>query len=195
MFFFGTRKKELDITDALKRKEATITIGGEPVVIRAFKLPQALALLASLQHIQKMLSIAAEDMAQFNREMLAKLPEILAFCVPEKKIDPEKVTLTEFADLLLAVWCVNDLDRILSNFFTGDYVNAKTNAGYGGISKAINDYFGVKIEDLSPTQINAYVLEIAKDIKAQKEAAKKGKTVSNSLQSLKNFGFKIKGKK
>lgn len=191
MFFFSHRKKELDITDALKRKEAKITIGGKPVVIKAFKLAQALALFASLQHIEKMLTIAAKDMAAFNRELLAKMPEILAFCVPDKQIDPQDVTLTEFADLLLAVWCVNDLDRIFNNFLTGNYVNAQTNAGFGGIAKALNEYFGVKVDDLTPTQINAYVLEIAKDTKTKAQEAKKGKHVSNSLKSLKNFGFKI----
>lgn len=196
MSWFRKSKKELDITDALKRKEAHITIGGKPVVIRAFKLAQALALFSSLQHIQKMLTIASKDMAAFNRELLAKMPEVLAFCVPDQTINPDDVTLTEFADLLLAVWCVNDLDRIFSNFLTGDYVNVQTNAGFGGIAKALNEYFGVKVEDLTPTQINAYVLEIAKDLKSKKEDAKKGKRVSNALGSLKNFGFKISsGKK
>lgn len=197
MFWYRKPKKELDITDALKRKEAKITIGGQSVVIKAFKLAQALALFASLQHIEKMLTVAATDMAAFNRELLAKMPEVLAFCVPDKQIDPEQVTLTEFANLLLAVWCVNDLDRIFHNFLTGNYVNTTTNAGFGGIAKALQEYFGVKVEDLTPTQINAYVLEIAKAQKAQTQG-KRGPNIeigkNAKLTDFKNLIVKM-GKK
>lgn len=61
----------------------------------------------------------------------------------------------------------------------------------------MNEYFGVKVEDLSLTQINAYVLEIAKDLKHQKERLKGPQTVLDNkakLTDLKNLGFKIKGK-
>ena len=116
MFLFRTSKKELDITDALKRKEATITIGGKPVVIRAFKLAQALELFAALGNLDALLKLASADLAEFNKVLLRNLPVVLEFCVPGEHIDPEQVTLAEFADLLLAVYCVNDLDRVLSNF-------------------------------------------------------------------------------
>ena len=36
--------------------------------------------------------------------------------MPDRQIPPGDVTLTEFADLITAVWCVNDLGRILANF-------------------------------------------------------------------------------
>lgn len=116
MFKFRQSKKELDITDALKRKEACITIGGKSVVIRAFKLVEALEFFAALGDVKNLLMLAASDIAAFNREILAKMPAVLHFCVPDVQIDPEQVTLSEFADLLLAVWCVNDLERILTNF-------------------------------------------------------------------------------
>ena len=116
MFLFSPSKKELDITDALKRKEAQITIGGKPVVVRAFKLMQGLEFIGALGNIQELLKLANSDMVSFNRALLSKIGVILAFCLPDYKIDPDKVTLTEFADLLLAVWCVNDMERILSNF-------------------------------------------------------------------------------
>lgn len=116
MFIFRNSKKELDITDALKRKEAQITIGGKPVVIRAFKLVEALQFLEALGDVKKTLLLAAADLAAFNRELLLKLPVVLKFCVPNEEIDPDKITLAEFADLMLAVWCVNDLERIYANF-------------------------------------------------------------------------------
>lgn len=83
-------------------------------------------------------------------------------------------------------------------FYGGGGVNAKTNAGFGFIAKVLNENFGVKIEDLTPTQINAYFLEWVKAEKARKEAekARNRKVISNDtpLASLKNLGFKI-GKK
>ena len=116
MFLFRNSKKELDITDALKRKEAKITIGGKPVVIRALKLPQALELLGALGNVGELMKLAGSDMAAFNRVLLSKMPAILAFCLPGEQIDPDKVTLAEFADFVLAIYCVNDLERILANF-------------------------------------------------------------------------------
>ena len=116
MFLFRKSKKELDITDALKRKEAQITIGGKLVVIRAIKLVQALELIEALGGMKRLFDLAGTDIAAFNREMLAKMPSILAFCLPGEQIDLEQVTLAEFADLLMAVWCVNDLERIFTNF-------------------------------------------------------------------------------
>ena len=116
MFVFRNSKKTLDITDALKRKEAQITIGGKSVVIRAFKLAQALELLSALGNVGELIKLAGTDFGAFNRELLAKLPVILAFSLPEYNIDPVKVTLAEFADLVLAIYCVNDLERILINF-------------------------------------------------------------------------------
>lgn len=116
MFLYRKSKKELDITDALKKKEAQITIGGKPVVVRALKLTQALELLSALGNVGELLKLSANDFGAFNRLLLSKLPEILAFCVPDYKIDPDNITLAEFSDLLLAVYCVNDLERILSNF-------------------------------------------------------------------------------
>jgi hypothetical protein len=116
MFLFRNSKKELDITDALKRKEAQITIGGKPVVIRAFKLAQALELLSALGNVSELIKLAGSDFGAFNRELLNKMPALLAFSLPEYKIDPDKVTLAEFADLILAIYVVNDLERILINF-------------------------------------------------------------------------------
>lgn len=116
MFLFRNSKKELDITDALKRKEAQITIGGQSVVIRAFKLAQALELLSALGNVSELIKLAATDFGAFNRTLLGKMPALLAFSLPEYKIDAEKVTLAEFADLVLAIYVVNDLERILTNF-------------------------------------------------------------------------------
>lgn len=116
MFFFKRAKKELDITDAIVRKQARITIGGKPVVVQALKLAPALELLGELGQVPQLLKLAAADRAAFNRALLAKLPVLLRFCVPDEQIKPENVTLTEFADLLLALWCVNDLERVVANF-------------------------------------------------------------------------------
>lgn len=116
MFLYRKSKKELDITDALKKKEACITIGGKSVVVRAFKLAKALAFFESMGNIKELCGLIGTDIAAFNRALLAKMPEVLSFCLPEYKIDPEQVTLAEFADLTLAVWCVNDMERIISNF-------------------------------------------------------------------------------
>lgn len=115
-FLFTKSKKNLDITDALKRKEATITIQGKQVTIRAFKLAGALELFAALGSIQELVRLVGKDITLFNRLLLAKLPAVLRFCVPDEQIDPDKITLAEFADLILAVYCVNDLERILANF-------------------------------------------------------------------------------
>lgn len=116
MFKFLNSKKELDITDALKRKEARITIGGKSVVVRAFKLVQALEFLKALGDVKELLFLAGTDFAEFNKRLLAKMPVILSFCLPGIQISPEEVTVAEFADLLLAVWCVNDMERIYANF-------------------------------------------------------------------------------
>ena len=116
MFLYRNSKKDLDITDALKRKEACITIGGKSVVVRAFKLQKGLDFIAALGNAQELLNLARTDIASFNREILSKIGVILAFCLPDYKIDPEQVTLTEFADLLMAVYCVNDVERIYGNF-------------------------------------------------------------------------------
>lgn len=117
MFKFFSSKKELDITDALKKKQAHITIGGNPVVIEAFKLSKALELFEAMGNISELIKLAGSDTAAFNRVLLAKLPLILRFCAPDRQIDAESVTLAEFADLITAVWCVNDLERIFSNFY------------------------------------------------------------------------------
>ena len=115
-FLFTKSKKNLDITDAIKRKEATITIQGKQVTIRAFKLAEALELFAALGSIQELVRLVGKDITLFNRLLLAKLPTVLRFCVPDGQIDADKITLAEFADLILAVYCVNDLERILANF-------------------------------------------------------------------------------
>ena len=115
-FIFPRIKKDLDITDALKRKEAEITIGGKPVVIKALKLAEALELFSALGDLKTVINLAQNDTVAFNRLLLAKLPAILRFCVPDRQMSPGDVTLTEFADLIMAVWCVNDLGRILANF-------------------------------------------------------------------------------
>ena len=117
MFKFFSSKKELDITDALNKKRATITIGGESVVIEAFKLGKALELFAALGNATELVKLAGGDITALNRALLVKMPVILHFCIPGKQIDPDRVTLAEFADLLLAVWCVNDLERIFANFY------------------------------------------------------------------------------
>ncbi len=150
MFLFKSSKKELDITDALTRKRATITIGGQPVVIEAFKLSRALELLELLGSLAPLAVLAQKDMAAFNRILLAKLPEILAFCAPGIKIRPEDVTLAEFADLTLAVWCVNDLERILQNFTQAAGSIAPTNAGFGFIAKILNENFAQKAGRFKP---------------------------------------------
>lgn len=116
MFLYRKAKKELDITDALKRKEACITIGGKSVVVRAFKLVKGVEFFAALGNAKELFELANTDFAAFNRALLAKIGVILAFCLPEYNIDPEQVTLTEFADLLMAVYCVNDVERVYSNF-------------------------------------------------------------------------------
>ena len=115
-FLFTKSKKNLDITDALKRKEATITIQGKQVTIKAFKLAEALELFAALGSIQELVRLVGTDLTLFNRLLLAKLPVVLRFCVPDEQLDPDRITLAEFSDLILAVYCVNDLERILSNF-------------------------------------------------------------------------------
>lgn len=115
-FIFPKIKKDLDITDALKRKQAEITIGGKPVVIKALKLAEALELFSALGDLKTVINLAQNDTPAFNRLLLAKLPTILRFCVPDRQVKAEEVTLTEFADLITAVWCVNDLGRILANF-------------------------------------------------------------------------------
>ena len=116
MFFFKPSKKELDITDALVRKEAKITIGGKPVVIRAFKLAQALEFFNALGNLKQIAELASTDFAAFNRLLLSKLPEILAYAAPRADIKAEDITLAEFADLLMAIYCVNDIERVLANF-------------------------------------------------------------------------------
>ena len=119
MFTFKKSKKELDITDAINRKKATITIGGKPVVIEAFKLSKALELINIVGKMPDLIKLATADLPAFNRLLLANLPQVLAFCVPNAKdINADDITLTEFADLILAVWAVNDMERIVSNFTT-----------------------------------------------------------------------------
>ena len=115
-FLFTKSKKNLDITDAIKRKEATITIQGKRVTIKAFKLAEALELFSALGSIQELVRLVGTDLTLFNRLLLAKLPVVLRFCVRDEQLDPNRITLAEFSDLILAVYCVNDLERILSNF-------------------------------------------------------------------------------
>ena len=81
-----------------------------------FKLAEALELFAALGNIQELLRLIGTDITLFNRVLLAKLPVVLRFCVPNGQIDADKITLAEFADLILAVYCVNDVERILANF-------------------------------------------------------------------------------
>ena len=71
-FLFTKSKKNLDITDALKRKEATLTIQGKQVTIKAFKLAEALELFAALGNIQELLRLIGTDITLFNRVLLAK---------------------------------------------------------------------------------------------------------------------------
>ena len=116
MFLFRNSKKELDITDALTRKEAKITIGGKPVVIRAFKLAQALELFNALGDVRALMELANTNFPAFRVALLERLPLLLAYCLPGENIKAEDVTLAEFGDLIVAIWCVNDLERVLSNF-------------------------------------------------------------------------------
>lgn len=114
-FLFKRAKKELDITDALIRKEAKITIGGKSVVIKACKLVKALELIESLSAGIGIAKLIGTDLPTFNKYLLNKLPIILDFC-EIKDIKAEDITLAEFSDLLLAIYCVNDLERIIANF-------------------------------------------------------------------------------
>ena len=116
MFSFIKPKKNLDITDALIRKEAKITIGGKPVVVRAFKFAQAIAFIETLKIGVDVFK--QTDFVGLNKFLLKKMPEILAFCFPNEQIDQDKITLAEFADLIMAIYCVNDLERIIANFMT-----------------------------------------------------------------------------
>lgn len=116
-FLFKKSKKELNITDALIRKEATITIGGKPVVIRAFKLAKALQLMEALSLGAGLFKLASTNITEFNKYLLSKLPVIIDFC-EIKDINIDDITLAEFSDLILAIYCVNDLERILINFTT-----------------------------------------------------------------------------
>ena len=64
------------------------------------------------------------------------------------------------------------------------------------MAKIINEYFGQNIEDLSLTQINAYVLEYTRAQKAEAEVLKKSGPTKvlngqESLGSLKKLGFRI----
>lgn len=115
MFLFKKSKKELDITDALIRKEAKITIGGKPVVIKAFKLAKALELMDALKLGTGLMKLASTNFTEFRKYLLLELPVIIDFC-ELKDIDADKITLAEFCDLITAIYCVNDLERILSNF-------------------------------------------------------------------------------
>lgn len=117
-FFFKKSKpvEELNISDALVRKKATIQIGGKVVTIEAFKVGQMFEGFA-------LLKITADDFkAMLDKPELlkdlfsARLPEILEFCCPNSNINIKDVTATEFMDLIVAVWCVNDLERIITNF-------------------------------------------------------------------------------
>ena len=116
MFSFIKSKKNLDITDALVRKKAKITIGGKPVVVKAFKLAQAIAFIETLKIGVDIFK--QTDFVGLNKYLLNKMPEILAFCFPDEQIDQDKITLAEFADLIMAIYCVNDLERIIVNFTT-----------------------------------------------------------------------------
>ena len=133
MFKFFSSKKELDITDALNKKRATITIGGESVVIEAFKLGKALELFAALGNATELVKLAGGDITALNRALLVKMPVILHFCIPGKQID--RVTLAEFADLLLAVWCVNDLERIFANFYRATQSIPQLTQGLAALQK------------------------------------------------------------
>lgn len=116
-FLFSKSKKNLDITDAILRKEAQITIGGKSVVIRAFTLAKALMLIENLRVAGDVFKMASTDFVAFRKFLLSQLPTILEFC-EIKEVKPEEITLAEFADLLLAIYCVNDLERIITNFMT-----------------------------------------------------------------------------
>lgn len=80
-------------------------------------------------------------------------------------------------------------------FYTGNTARTDNNADWGGIAKAINEYYGQKIEELSLTQINAYILEIVKAQKGQQKAIRGVKTnridANTPLSSLKGMGVKI----
>lgn len=115
MFLFKNSKKELDITDALSKKEAKITIGGKPVVIKAFTLAKALELIDALKLGAGLVKLANTNFAEFRKYLLLNLPVIIDFC-EIKNVDTDKITLAEFCDLITAIYCVNDLERILSNF-------------------------------------------------------------------------------
>lgn len=82
-----------------------------------------------------------------------------------------------------------------SKFYKGNTARTDDNADWGGIAKTITEYYGIKIEDLSLTQINAYVLEI---VKAETNKAKKQKGIKTQvinadtpLNSFKGLGVKI----
>lgn len=133
-FLFKKSKKELDITDALIRKEAKITIGGKPVVIKAFKLAKALQFIEALGLGAGLLKLASSNFAEFNKYLLLKLPVIIDFC-DVKDVDIDAITLAEFSDLILAIYCVNDLERILTNFTMAVQSIPKVMQGLGASPK------------------------------------------------------------
>ena len=82
-------------------------------------------------------------------------------------------------------------------FYTGNVVNAQNNASFGVIAKIILENFGQKIEDLTLTQINAYVLEYIRAKETEKKKIKGSTQVltgKESLDTLKHLGFKIRRK-
>jgi hypothetical protein len=105
--FFKTGKRQLDINDAVTRRQKEVGFGGKKLVLNELLFVDFLAFQSLLSEMK------TSNLAGFFYENLDKL---LKICFPNFEIKTGKITTREAFNFIIAFIEVNDLDRTLSNF-------------------------------------------------------------------------------
>jgi hypothetical protein len=109
MFGLKCGKRELQIEDALLRREKEISLNKKKYVLKELlfgDMVKVFSIFESLHNSKKSLSMFVSE----------NIAVIILLCFKNENIDINKLTMRESLNFVLAFIEVNDLDRIFSNF-------------------------------------------------------------------------------
>lgn len=119
MSFFAKKSKrptELDIADAINKKQCTIQFGGHTITLKAMTMAQFLRGFEYFKEYSDELKECIFDKQKMQTFLAEKLPLIVEFIQPGLKVDYKTLPLYEALDFIVAFWSVNDFTRVIENF-------------------------------------------------------------------------------
>ena len=109
MFGLKCGKRQLQIEDALIRREKSISLNGKKYVMKELLFGDMVQVFSMFEGLQA----SKKSLAMWVSQNIATL---VLVCFKTESIDIHKLTMRESLQFVLAFIEVNDLDRIFSNF-------------------------------------------------------------------------------